>query len=150
MHDAHARACVNSHLLFDQLGACKPENKEFANRAALTAAGWSVNAFNGIDNLKGQHKCDRNHFHAYKNGNGVGVASKILLGTGNAKLEYGNCWDAGRANVYLNGMRKDSAKPLTRSKTVDFAFRSGDKLEVKDEAGNAVMQLIRLTITCGA
>merc|ERR1719181_2390556 len=102
-----------------------------------------------MDNLRGHQKCDRNHFHAYKNGNGVGVASKTMKGSGNAKLEYGNCWNAGNANVYLNGKKISSAPRLTRSKTVNFAFKSGDKLEVKDENGNAVIQIIRLTIKCG-
>ena len=45
-------------------------------------------------------------------------------------------------------MKIDSSSPRTRAKTVQFAFEDGDKLEVKDEEGNAVVQLIGLSAVC--
>lgn len=129
-------------------GICQQENKAFANRSALTSAGWSLTGFDEVDTLRDQQKCGSEHFHARKTGNGVGVASKTLRGSGKAELEYGNCWDAGKVNVYLNGKMISSASPLTRSKRVKFKFGAGDKLEVKDEEGNAVVQLIRLKLEC--
>jgi len=136
----------------DECGTCRAE---FKDKAALTAAGWSVTGFDGIDNLRGynhlvhhSHACNGHHFHAYKNGNGVGVASKTFAGSGEAKLVFGNCWDAGKTNVYLNGEEIGSAKPHKTSQIVKFAFESGDKLAVKDEEGNAVVQLVRLVTPC--
>ena len=115
----------------------------------MQSSGWSVSGpFNGINTLGGKNKCKSSHFHAYRNGNSVGVVSKIMHGSGSAKLEYGNCWDSGNVNVYLNGKKINSA-PKYVQKSVDFSFSDGDKLEVKDEDGNAVIQLIRLRITCG-
>ena len=78
----------------------------------------------------------------------VGVLTKTLRGRGIAKLEYGNCWNAGKANVYLNGAKIGSSSPQTRAETLQFAFKNGDKLEVKDEEGNAVVQLIGLSAVC--
>ena len=97
------------------LGAdtCTSGTKIFANKAALVSAGWSVTAFTGVDNLAGAKQCKRGYFHAFRWGNGVGVAAKILSGSGSAELEYGNCWDAGKVNVYLNGVKIDGAPPLT-------------------------------------
>ena len=114
----------------------------------MQGSGWSVTGpFNGINTLGGKNKCKSSQFHAYRNGNSVGVVSKIMRGSGRARLEYGNCWDSGNVNVYLNGKKINSA-PRYIQKSVGFSFSDGDKLEVKDEDGNAVIQLIRLSITC--
>ena len=120
-----------------------------ANEAVMTKAGWSFSHFHGKMNQIGHGKCTAGSWHGYRNGNGVATLSKVLRSSGKATLDYGNCWNAGKTNVYLNGKKIDSASPLTGSKTVVFACKAGDKLELKDEEGNAVIQMSKLTV-CGS
>ena len=115
----------------------------------MDAYGWEVTTVGGIDNLGGQYACQSDMFHAYSNGNDVGTASVVLSGSGTATLIYGNCWNAGVTNVYLNGVQLGSAAPETNSQELNFDFVNGDLLEVKDEEGNAVMSIASLTICQG-
>lgn len=77
----------------------------------------------------------------------VGTMSAMLFGEGKVTVNFGNCWDAGVVNVYKNGQKIASAGPgITTSVTFDFVART--KLELKDEEGNAVIQLNGVTFMC--
>ena len=84
----------------------------------------------------------------WSGGNRVGVASYRLLGQGTATLVYGNCWDAGKVNVYLNGKLKATAKVGEPDKKIVIHFTKGGLLELKDEGGNAVIKISSLVIKC--
>lgn len=99
----------------------------------MEQAGWSLEGCHGIDNLAGQGLCKKGHFHAHGNGNLVGVATKILQGTGSATLNYGNCWNSGMANVYLNDVKIAGASKSTINQEVRFNFTHGDKLQVPQD-----------------
>merc|ERR1740130_561790 len=95
--------------------------------------GWKLKEFTNHNNLGGKKKCSSDSWHAYKNSNGVGTAQYVFSFKGKVRLVYGNCWDAGKANVYLNGKKIGSADKLTSSEVVSFDVKNDDKLEVKDE-----------------
>ena len=123
-------------------------SEDLVDEAAMKIAGWSFKDFSSLK-LGGQGKCSASMWHGFAGGDAAGVASKVLRVSGTATLEYGNCWNAGKTNVYLNGKLIDSIGPLTAVKKVVFKCNSGDVLELKDEEGNAVIQMKKLTI-CGA
>ena len=112
---------------------CLSEN--LVDEAAMKNAGWSFKDFTATK----LPQCGADMWNGYRNLDLVASVSKTLRVSGTATLEYGNCWDAGKTNVYLNGKLIDSAGPLTAAKTVVFKCNSGDVLELKDEEGNAVV-----------
>ena len=80
--------------------------------------------------------------------NKVGVASYRFAGQGTATLVYGNCWNAGKVNVYFNGKLITSAAVGEPDKTIVIPFTKGGLLELKDEGGNAVIKISSLVIKC--
>ena len=120
------------------------------DEAAMKKTGWTFKDFDGKKNLAGQNKCTATAWHGYGNEGKVATLSKVLRGSGAATLDFGNCWNAGKTNVYLNGKLLDSAGPKTASKTVLFGYKDGDKLELRDEEGNAVLMTSKLTLCAAA
>ena len=59
-----------------------------------------------------------------------------MKGSGNGELVYGNCWDAGQVQVYMNTVQISSADAQTRH-TISFPYTNGDTLSVSDAVGNS-------------
>ena len=78
----------------------------------------------------------------------VGALTAMLQGWGEVTLEYGNCWNQGSVNVYLDGALESTATAGIKDKTVTFAFTSGSILSIKDEDGNSVVMLKAITFSC--
>ena len=78
----------------------------------------------------------------------VGTLSAILQGSGEVSLGFGNCWDDGSVNVYLDGALKSTAKAGIKNQAVKFEFTPGSVLSIKDENGNAVIRLNSITFSC--
>lgn len=120
--------------------------------AAMEDNGWIFSDFDGQDKLGGERQCSQGSFNQYAGHDAVSTARKDLqLGTctgraGQATIDFGNCWDAGKVNVYLNGVKIASAPPNTPSQKHTFSFQHNDMLELKDEEGNAIIQIKELTL----
>ena len=71
-----------------------------------------------------------------------------IVGWIEVTLEYGNCWYAGSANVYLNNVLINSADPKSLN-VITFSVAVGDQLHIKDEGRVAVITIIRLEICTG-
>jgi hypothetical protein len=65
-------------------------------------------------------------------------------------LDFGNCWDAGQVNVYLDDILLASAPANTSSQIVTFAFSDGGVVRLRDENGNAVVNFRGIHISCAA
>ena len=50
----------------------------------------------------------------------IGTLSTVLNGTGKVKLDFGNCWNDGNVNVYLNSELIATAPENTKSKSKTF------------------------------
>ena len=92
--------------------------------------------------------CGRDfNWYGWGCGNINGSVSTILRGSGTATLQYGNCWNAGKVNVYLNNTKIISS----RSATVElqtFDYRDGDELKIMEEDGNGIIQIMNISFAC--
>lgn len=93
------------------------------------------------------------NWYGWSHGAAVGtLTSPPLKGSGTAKIQFGNCWDAGRVKLYLNDQLIDSASPNLptgpATRLMNFSFVNGDVVKLKDEDGNAVVNLKSFTVVC--
>ena len=79
-------------------------------------------------------------------GSKKGSISTILRGSGTAQLYFGNCWNTGKVNVWLNGNKVLSSNSDTMKLSL-FDYRNGDKLEITDE-DTGIIQIRNITFKC--
>ena len=90
--------------------------------------------------------CDmQNTWYGYKFP-GEGTTTAKFTGSGTATLDYGNCYTAGKVNVYLNGVLKDVANMNMPSKSITFNFSPNDALLLSEDT--AIIKLNSLNLTC--
>lgn len=120
------------------------------SKSEMERAGWSFD-FNRhkVRSLAGRCGGGAN-WYGYSEGDAVGTLSAVLRGDGIGTLVFGNCYNAGKAKVYLNNTLIDAAPPNTRERIITFNFTDGTTLKVKDEEGNAVVEINSFAVTCGA
>mmetsp|Transcript_147097 Transcript_147097/g.256693 ORF Transcript_147097/g.256693 Transcript_147097/m.256693 type:complete len:575 (+) Transcript_147097:37-1761(+) len=93
-------------------------------------------------------KCKReSSWFGWSSNDEVGVLSANLRGNGHVNVDFANCWHSGTVNLYVDGRKLASARPGQERKAF-VKFRHGSRLELKDEEGDAVMQLNRLAFHC--
>jgi len=138
---------MRAAVLLPEAPSCSTPNTVSKNLDKMQAAGWTF-ADLMVNLLDDKESCSADSFHAYAASNLTGTATKTFDCEGVVVLKYGNCWNSGKVNVYLNGQKIHSADPLT-SKTVTFTVQPFNKVELKDEEGNAVIQIISLEIKAG-
>ena len=80
-------------------------------------------------------------------GSSSGTLSTTLKGSGIVRLRYGNCWNDGKVNIYLNDSLIDSASGLVYKDTF-FEYDEGTTVKITDEGGNAVIKLISIVFDC--
>jgi hypothetical protein len=134
--------------ILTKLSGCVSGTTVLGDEAAIAANGWTHN-HQGHYGQGGsvQSRCTLGWW-GYNGGDNVGAVQKNMVGSGTATLTYGNCWNAGVANLYLNKVLIDTAPHDTPTKAFTFKFNDGDLVELKDESGNAVVQLISIKVDC--
>ena len=80
----------------------------------------------------------------------VGTVSVTLQGNGEASLDFGNCWNHGEVNVYLNENIVATAPIKTFSKKVSFNFNNGDILKLRDEGWGSVITINDIIFRCSS
>eukprot|EP00497_Spongosphaera_streptacantha_P003734 TRINITY_DN445_c0_g1_i1.p3 TRINITY_DN445_c0_g1~~TRINITY_DN445_c0_g1_i1.p3 ORF type:complete len:123 (+),score=17.06 TRINITY_DN445_c0_g1_i1:1160-1528(+) len=115
----------------------------------MKAAGWHLDhqQWEGTHNYVKPRGCSPGYF-AWTNGGGVGVMWTDLKGSGKVTIEFGNCWDSGNVKLYLDGALKSTQGPKKWA-TLVLDYKDGDKLEIKDEDGNAVVHVRSVVVACG-
>ena len=106
----------------------------------MTDFGWTLTGIDAINNLKGQNQCSRTSFHSYQRGAGSGILEYTFSESASIELKVGDCWNQGNVAVYINGAEIARIPPFTME-VLTRDVNSGDRVEVKDEDGNAVMQV---------
>lgn len=136
-------------------GTCADNSlSDVSSKTSMQSAGWSFDFTNADGASQVAPSCGGgSNWYGWSGGNTVGtLTSPALQGSGTATIEYGNCWDAGSVKLYLNNRLIDTASPNspkgdTTQKKV-FIFHDGDVVSLKDEDGNAVVNLKALTFEC--
>ena len=78
----------------------------------------------------------------------VGTLVAVLKGSGEVTLSFGNCWDSGKVNVYLDTALMATAPAKSNNVVKTFSFTPGSVLRIKDEDGNAVVRLNYIQFSC--
>ena len=130
-----------------------PDNKltDVSSKSHMEKNGWSFDTnFNGPDaNVAACAKTNTWYgFKFLEVGEKVGTVKAKFTGSGTATLDYGNCFTAGKVNVYLNAELKDVAVSNTPSKKITFDFSPNDVLLLSETDEDAIIKLNTLTLTC--
>ena len=62
-------------------------------------------------------------------------------------IQYGNCWEGGNVQIFVNNTLKDSASSH-RYKEVSFEYDEGTTVTIMDDSGNAAIKLISVSFAC--
>ena len=145
---------LSSFLLFTLDTCVKNELDNFTSKEIMQQNGW---VFNKIDT--DMQYCMVNDPNATAECNsdttwygwGCELSSGTLItrlkGSGIMNIRYGNCWNDGNVNIYLNDSLIDSASALTYKETT-FEYDDETTIKITDEEGNAVIKLIRIAFSC--
>ena len=79
--------------------------------------------------------------------NSAGVLKTLLKGSGEFRLDFGNCGNNGVVKVYLDG-RLISFAPRVTSRVITHDFTPGSMLEIKDEGMDSIVNLNSFAIIC--
>ena len=88
--------------------------------------------------------CSGASWFGWKGGNAVGSILTILHGSGNAILDFGNCYKGGIVVAYKNGEEIASVGASSTHK-VEFEYSDGDEIKIS-ELDKAIIQFNDLKI----
>ena len=115
-------------------------------RSAMEENGWIFHVSHSGMLLHGD-RCGNNGWFGFCSGNYVGSIYATFIGSGTARLIYGNCWSNNDVSVYLNHKKISSAYGNETEEKINFNFISGDRLRIVEDG--AIIKLHSLTILCG-
>ena len=140
--------------IYDVLGCGGNDLLEnIGTSASMIENGWRLNfTYDGIirnENYKFvESKCVGAKWHGWSDWYDAGTLSAELNGFGEITLGFGNCWDDGNVNVYLDGILKSTAPAGITRKVTKITFDPGSLLTIKDEDGNSVVMLNSVRFSC--
>merc|ERR1711865_1065687 len=124
----------------------------YTSLASVEDDGWTVSFgsnlhLRGSKNTQSKKSCGlTGNFYGNTNNAGVGQMYKVLAGSRTAVLTFGNCWNAVPVRAYKNDVVIASAEPGEPQAVVEFKYKDGDELSIKDEGANSVVLLTSLTL----
>ena len=109
--------------------------------------GWVFDVTNFNEERYGR-ECGKNQtWYGYSYGNEIGSVHVALLGSGNATLNYGNCYHQGQVSVLLNGEEISHVSGNTPEKTITFHYTHRSILTLK-ELNTAIIKLNSMEFSC--
>ena len=132
--------CVNLNSHVNKLRGTKTKN----------VPGWNLDNVNRGSVIKETHEnCrDGNCWYGFLSGYRIGSISTTLRGCGVAKLDFGECagyYTDDSTKVYLNGKEIGRAGDQL-SKTIEFNFKDGDILELKEGDDHGIIRFNSFTV----
>ena len=110
--------------------------------------GWVFDVTNSNED-RYKNECGKfQTWYGYSYGRDVGSIHVALLGSGNATLNYGNCYRQGRVKVLLNGKEISQASANTLEKIARFSYSHRNILTIK-EVNTAIIKTNSLRFSCG-
>jgi hypothetical protein len=87
------RVRVNAKLNTAADAVCHVLNLVYHNPSPLAQAGWSfsLGAYNGLNSLGNQNRCNANKLHFYANNANQARLSTTLIGSGCARATFSDC-----------------------------------------------------------
>ena len=109
-------------------------------------SGWKFDVSHSKD-LRYVGECGTSTWYGYKYGPAMGSVTAILVGSGKATLNFGNCYHGGSVAVYLNQKNIGHADAYTPNQEITFDYSHGDNLTIK-ESLMAIIKLNSLNFSC--
>ena len=116
----------------------------------MMSNGWNFDftAANATDNNAGNQCALHKKWFGYSGGDEVGTLSATMKGSGEATIDFGNCWNAGVVNLYLDDTKLATASVGQKSIVFKFSYTHGSVLKLKDEEGNAIVSFNSIRFSC--
>ena len=108
--------------------------------------GWKLDVSNSND-TKYAGQCGTSTWFGFKYGYPIGSVTAILIGSGKATLNFGNCYSHGRVVVYLNQNEIGHADAFMPEKEIAFDYSKKDVLTIKEKY-MAIIKLNYLNLSC--
>ena len=122
--------------------------EDLSSLVAMKKNGWVFDVTHSNEKHF-RNKCGKyKTWYGYSNGKKVGSIHVALLGSGNANLNFGNCYNRGLVKVLLNGKELSQASANTPEKTISFRYNHRNILTVK-EINTAIIKMNSLKFSCG-
>ena len=113
---------------------------------------YSDNQLEDWYNTMAKRECGHAKWYGWNddrtNDNTAGVLKTLFKGSGDFRLDFGNCWINGVVKVYLNGRLISVAQAGVKSKVITHTFKPNSMLEIKDEGINSIVSLNSFVIFC--
>ena len=116
-----------------------------SSKAGMENNGWVFDGKKAADGKEGS--CGTASWHGdcgagswYCSGSKIGSISMKFKYSGNATLDFGNCYRNGKVVVRLNGDTTGEVEANVKSKTINFEFGKGDELKISEE-GTGIIKL---------
>ena len=112
--------------------------------------GWQFDfTFNAGDwNAVGTKCGEQAKWYGWSQEEQVGTLSVTLEGTGQVTIDFGNCWDAGTVQLYMNDDVISTAPAGSKSVVKTISFAPDSILKLRDEGVNSVISLNSVTFQC--
>ena len=113
-----------------------------ASTISNTVTRWIIDCDDGVW-TKPWNNCQ--NWYGWGSYHEVGSIATTLIGSGRARLDFGNCYGFGTVKALLDGQEIGSADAFISHKVVEFNFNPGSVLRMS-EYGEAVIQFNSLQI----
>ena len=127
--------------------ACLDEKlSDFTSMPVMQRNGWIFDvAYSNMDRYAEQ--CNPSSWYGYSYGSKIGSVYVAFMGSGNATLSYGNCYNGGTVTVFLNENEIGHADGNIPEQAVSFEYSNRNVLMLK-ETNTAIIKLNSLKISC--
>ena len=114
----------------------------------MESNGWvfNVGSSMNLQNKDYHDQCGGETWYGWTTNTPVGSAHTVLTGSGQAVVNFGNCYNSGVVTLFLNDEVISSAEGDVKNKVVKFPFSSGGVLKITEHL--AIMKLNSLEIKC--
>ena len=127
--------------------ACVDETlSDFTSMSVMQQNGWIFDvAYSNMDRYTEQ--CSPSSWYGYSYGSKIGSVYVAFMGSGNATLSYGNCYNGGTVTVFLNENEIGHADGNIPDQAISFEYSNRNVLMLK-ETNTAIIKLNSLKISC--
>ena len=132
--------------LFNFLACLDEKLSDFTSMPVMQRNGWIFDvAYSNMDRYAEQ--CSPSSWYGYSYGSKIGSVYVAFMGSGNATLNYGNCYNGGTVTVFLNENEIGHADGNNPVQAVSFEYSNRNVLMLK-ETNTAIIKLNSLKISC--
>ena len=133
-------------LYFSLSAHCLDKGIENVTKRQSMKNYWKMNV-DSNNNDKYDTVCGTSTFWGYANDNTIGWISTVLISSGRATLNFGNCYWKGQTKVFLNNKEIGTADSNQLNVKIEFAYNVGDTLKI-EEHNTGILRINSIKTEC--